>query len=196
MTRTLGDFHPTSSPMFFSGTWELLFPLGRSCSITTWLVVSSFVFNFHQLFGGNDPFFTNIVSNGLKPPTGNCFRGFPNSWALHMTYVYCVHEGQALGVIITFVSSTPAQPKRFTQVIDKMFFRAYILVSMVLVIWNCLKETTLRFSGKHFEHDGIIMTYYWWFINPKANHLGYIKPCKQWDKLPTSTGAGFLNHQQ
>ena len=113
----------TSSPMVFFwylGAYDL--PLGRSCSITTWVVVSSFVFNFHQLFGGNDPFFTNIVSNGLKPPTGNCFRGFPNSWALHMTYVYCVHEGQALGVIITFVSSSPAQPKRFTQVIDKMFF--------------------------------------------------------------------------
>ena len=26
--------------------------------------------------------------------------------------------------------------------------------------------------------------------NP-ANHLGCLKPCKQWDKLPTSTGAGF-----
>ena len=28
------------------------------------------------------------------------------------------------------------------------------------------------------------------------NHLGCIKRCKQWDKLPTSTGAGFLNHPQ
>ena len=29
------------------------------------------------------------------------------------------------------------------------------------------------------------------------HHLGCIKPCKSWDKLPTSTGlAGFLNHQQ
>ena len=29
-------------------------------------------------------------------------------------------------------------------------------------------------------------------------HLKCIKPCKEWDKLPTSTGefAGFLNHQQ
>ena len=27
--------------------------------------------------------------------------------------------------------------------------------------------------------------------NP-ANHLGCVKPCKSWDKLPTSTGAGFL----
>ena len=26
--------------------------------------------------------------------------------------------------------------------------------------------------------------------------LRCIKPCKSWDKLPTSTGAGFLNHQQ
>jgi len=24
------------------------------------------------------------------------------------------------------------------------------------------------------------------------NHLGCIKPCKQWDKLPTSSGAGIL----
>ena len=24
------------------------------------------------------------------------------------------------------------------------------------------------------------------------HHVGFIKPCKQWDKLPTSTGAGFL----
>ena len=28
------------------------------------------------------------------------------------------------------------------------------------------------------------------------HHLGCIKPCKYWDKLPTATGAGFLNHQQ
>ena len=27
--------------------------------------------------------------------------------------------------------------------------------------------------------------------NP-ANHLGSIRPCRQWDKLPTSTGAGFF----
>ena len=25
------------------------------------------------------------------------------------------------------------------------------------------------------------------------HHLGCMKPCKQWDKLPTSTGAGFLS---
>ena len=33
--------------------------------------------------------------------------------------------------------------------------------------------------------------------NP-ANNLGCQKPCKEWDKLPTSTGgtAGFLNHHQ
>ena len=30
----------------------------------------------------------------------------------------------------------------------------------------------------------------------RENHLGCIKPCEEWDKLPTSTGAGFLNHQQ
>jgi len=24
------------------------------------------------------------------------------------------------------------------------------------------------------------------------HHLGCVKPCKHWDKLPTSTGAGFL----
>ena len=31
--------------------------------------------------------------------------------------------------------------------------------------------------------------YCWWFRNP-ANHLGCLslKPCKQWDKLPSSTG--------
>ena len=28
------------------------------------------------------------------------------------------------------------------------------------------------------------------------NHLGCKKPCKYWGKVPTSTGAGFLNHQQ
>ena len=30
-----------------------------------------------------------------------------------------------------------------------------------------------------------------------SNHLGCIKPCKSWDRLPTSTGefTGFLNHQ-
>ena len=28
------------------------------------------------------------------------------------------------------------------------------------------------------------------------HHMGCIKPCREWDKLPTSTGAGFLNHQQ
>jgi len=27
-------------------------------------------------------------------------------------------------------------------------------------------------------------------------HLGCIKHCKYWDKLLTSTGAGFLNNQQ
>ena len=40
-----------------------------------------------------------------------------------------------------------------------------------------------------------------WFTPPKFNillmeeilhHLGCTKPCKQWDKLPTSTGAEFL----
>ena len=29
--------------------------------------------------------------------------------------------------------------------------------------------------------------------SPGNNHLGYIKPCKQWDKLPTSTGAGLFS---
>ena len=28
------------------------------------------------------------------------------------------------------------------------------------------------------------------------NHLEWLKPCKEWDKLPTSTGAGFLNRQK
>ena len=32
--------------------------------------------------------------------------------------------------------------------------------------------------------------------NPKQPPVGCIKPGKQWDKLPTSTEAGFLNHQQ
>ena len=31
-------------------------------------------------------------------------------------------------------------------------------------------------------------SYGWWFRNPVDNHLGFIKPCKFWDKLPTSTG--------
>ena len=31
---------------------------------------------------------------------------------------------------------------------------------------------------------------------PKQPPVGCIKPGKQWDKLPTSTEAGFLNHQQ
>ena len=36
---------------------------------------------------------------------------------------------------------------------------------------------------------------FWWFggyRNPIPNHLGCIKPCNYWDKLPTSSGAGFL----
>ena len=28
------------------------------------------------------------------------------------------------------------------------------------------------------------------------HHLGYIQPCKSWDKLPINWLAGFLNHQQ
>ena len=28
--------------------------------------------------------------------------------------------------------------------------------------------------------------------NPKQPPFGCIKPCKEWNKLPTSTGAGFL----
>ncbi len=32
------------------------------------------------------------------------------------------------------------------------------------------------------------LTYGWWFRNSIPNHLGCIKPCKSWDKLPTSTG--------
>ena len=33
----------------------------------------------------------------------------------------------------------------------------------------------------------LVNRYYWWFTNPIPNHLRYIKPCKSWDKLPTST---------
>ena len=38
--------------------------------------------------------------------------------------------------------------------------------------------------------------YCWCFRNPQQPPFGCIKPCKWWDKLPTSTVAGFLNHQQ
>jgi len=37
----------------------------------------------------------------------------------------------------------------------------------------------------------------YWKKFPRPTTLGCIKPCKLWDKLPTSTGelTGFLNHQ-
>ena len=37
---------------------------------------------------------------------------------------------------------------------------------------------------------------YWWFRNPKANHLRCIKPVVNNGIFTISAGAGFLNHQQ
>ena len=38
--------------------------------------------------------------------------------------------------------------------------------------------------------------YCWWLKSHSQPPGMVLKPCKYWDKLPTSTGAGFLNHQQ
>jgi len=52
-------------------------------------------------------------------------------------------------------------------------------------IWSRVTMATLR------------RVFSWRFRNPIPNHRsGCIEPCKWWDKLPTSTDAGFLNHQQ
>ena len=40
-----------------------------------------------------------------------------------------------------------------------------------------------------------IVKYCWWKKSQTTPGM-YKKPCKYWDKLPSSTGAGFLNHQQ
>ena len=58
--------------------------------------------------------------------------------------------------------------------------------------WPPLTDTDKKFSGKVF--------FRWAFLHPTImmeeitnNHLGCIKPGTYWEKLPTSTGAGFLS---
>ena len=71
-----------------------------------------------------------------------------------------------------------------------------IIFNQSLVYWNNPQtQKTLAYLRAGFQ----TLTF---FILLMAeipnNHLRCIKPCRQWDKLPTSTGfhAGFLNHQQ
>ena len=64
--------------------------------------------------------------------------------------------------------------------------------------YQCSKSppSILRWSWLHLHHlaDSLMILLMKEIPN---NHLGCIKPCKQWDKLPSSTGdfTGFLNHQ-
>ena len=48
---------------------------------------------------------------------------------------------------------------------------------------------------KHDHHKSYIQDMFFdmfWWKKSGDHHLGGKKPCKQWDKLPTSPGAGFL----
>ena len=56
-----------------------------------------------------------------------------------------------------------------------------------------LGQTTIKFNhhrqiraDKHFGGKRHFI------LEEILHHLGFVKPCKKWDKLPTSTGAGFL----
>ena len=50
---------------------------------------------------------------------------------------------------------------------------------------------TLNIIMQCYSHM-FFLWYCWWFRNPKQPPGMVLKPCKSWDKLPTSTGAGFL----
>ena len=64
-------------------------------------------------------------------------------------------------------------------------------------LWGCYTQhaKTMQEAVMCCEIDS---RYRWWFRNPKANHLGCIKPPKWWDKLLSylSTGAGFQPYQE
>ena len=54
-----------------------------------------------------------------------------------------------------------------------------------LISFKLIRSNTLEIS-----YTG---TYYcWWFRNPKQPPGMVLRPRNEWDKLPTSTGAGFL----
>ena len=76
--------------------------------------------------------------------------------------------------------------------------------SMIVVIVpvSCLSSFSLVSHTRKpnlMTHSWEAKSCYWWFRNPKANHLGYKKTLNNGiNHQPTSTGefAGFLNHPQ
>ena len=78
-------------------------------------------------------------------------------------------------------------------------------------VWLCNKSLVTQLSNQTVNCFLLWATLFWWSNccrlretpiptvdgwNPKQPPGMVLKPCKYWDKLPTSTGAGFLNHQQ
>ena len=61
------------------------------------------------------------------------------------------------------------------------------IVGILLHSYSTLEETDMSILPLQIKLETNIL-----LMEKILHHLGCMKPCKSWDKLPTSTGAGFL----
>ena len=114
-----------------------------------------------------------LVGMSLPPISSGSTCCFTVWFFIHQAWKYG-HETLDTEIVIrvVFAHGVPTNGSHLTTVAPR--------VLLLCVRW---KRSSTTWSSYFLSH------YCWWFRNPKQPLFGCIKPCKYWDKLPTSTGA-------
>ena len=129
----------------------------------------------------------------LQSPVSNKFR---IKWILSVSKipkVSFVKSGNSLQNLFVLPSSSWSYYRGSSKC--STFSFVYLIVVRASFVHRLVSQhvPTWWFSSSPISYQ---QHYVLLLMEEVLHHLGCIKPSEEWEKLPTSTGTGFLNHQQ